>query len=225
MAPQLAETSTSARLALSCASTFTPVGIVPRKRYQRGSHSSRSAKQSSCFDGFRAPTTWPGALALLLTARGAQRSALGLRAQRQQHVIVFISFPSLKMQGAHSTFSHQKHTNAKETHQLRGVISQTCVPSRAQQGTFSAFPTASNSAICNPIPATTISLPKSTQNSQATADLPMESSFIAAAGLPPPSPPERLWSPSGSLPPCTRKIRVNLKYRCLFSSVPECASV
>ena len=81
---QLAETSTSARLALSCASTFTPVGIVPRKRYQRGSHSSRSAKQSSCFDGFRAPTTWPGALAFLLTARGAQRSALGLRAQRQQ---------------------------------------------------------------------------------------------------------------------------------------------
>ena len=81
---QLAETSTSARLSLSYASTFTPVGDVARKRYQRGSHASRSAKQSACFDGFRAPTTCPGALAFILTARGAQRSAPGLRAQRQQ---------------------------------------------------------------------------------------------------------------------------------------------
>ena len=81
---QLAETSTSARLALSCASTFTPVGAVARKRYQRRSHASRSATQSSLFDGFRVPTTCPAALGFFLTARGAQRSALGRRAQRQR---------------------------------------------------------------------------------------------------------------------------------------------
>jgi hypothetical protein len=57
---------------------------VARKRYQRRSHSSRSAMQSSLFDGFRVPTTCPAALVFLLTARGAQRSALGRRAQMQR---------------------------------------------------------------------------------------------------------------------------------------------
>ena len=79
--PQLAETSTSARLALSCASALTAVA-APRNRYHRGSHASRSAMHSSRFDGFRAPTTCPGALAFLLTARG--RTAVSSGPARSQ---------------------------------------------------------------------------------------------------------------------------------------------